>query len=115
MNLWLIAPLIPLIAIALVLVLTTRKKLQEQKAGFPAKDERTERIDGRASSFALKMSSWLILGLLAYLLISNELSRNFELELLRPDAGYALVFAVLSNSLLYLLFRWYFSRKVDKV
>ena len=115
MNLWLIAPLIPLIAIAIFLVFNVRKKLREQKAGFPSKDERTERIDGRASSFALKVSSWLILGLLAYLLIANELSRNFELELLRPDVGYALVFAVLSNSLLYALFRWYFSRKVDRV
>lgn len=59
---------IPLIGLIIVIVAAWRMRsaIQERKAGFPTRDERTMKIQGRAASYAIQVGSWYMILLLFY-------------------------------------------------
>lgn len=104
---------IPILIVTLfvILVWTLWRKAQEKKAGFAVVDERTARNEGKAARITVMATGYFMLGLLYYVFVSE----NFELGLPVLEAAWALIIAVLFNSVMYLGLRWHFERKVDLV
>ncbi len=82
-----------------------RGKIQDKKAGFPFKDERTKYIEGRAAHYAVMISAWFMVGLIWY----NFLGVDFGLPELKVIPALAASILVMVG--LYIGLRWYFSRK----
>ncbi len=81
---------------------------KEMRSGFPLKDERTQRISGKAAYYAFHLGSYFMLALM----LLNFLNRQFRgADLL--DGWYALIFSIIVQSLMYIGFRLYFERKED--
>jgi len=90
----------------LVGILVIWRKLEDRKSGFPAQDERTKKVTGKAATYAFFIGSYFMIALMAANLINREFT---GLPLL--DAGYALVISLLVQSLTFLGLRLYFNRK----
>lgn len=102
--------MVPLVGviIALLAVWRMRRSVQERKSGFPAKDERTMRIQGRAASYAIMVGSYFMILLLFY--------NMFIIEILGwPELGSlpALNSTIIVMNLSYLGLQRYYDRKVD--
>jgi cytochrome b561 len=82
------------------------RNLEDRKSGFPAQDERTKRITGKAATYAFFIGSYFMVALMIANLINLELT---GLPLL--EVGYALVIPLLVQSLTFLGLRLYFNRK----
>jgi hypothetical protein len=98
-------------AIVLIGILLVWRTLKDRKAGFPAADERTQKITGRAARMALNAGSYFIIAIL----IGTIIAREF---LGVPSFGedfysYSLIAVLLVQSLSFLLLRWYLGRKGD--
>ena len=92
----------------LVGVFVVWRKLEDRKSGFPAQDERTKRITGKAAYYAFYIGLYFMVALM----LANLVVQEF-LGLPALDAGYALVASILVQSLTYLGLHWYFDRKGD--
>jgi len=92
----------------LIGILVAWKKYKDRKSGFPAQDERTQKITGKAATYALYIGSYFILTFLGIQLIGMEF---FGLQDI--DAGYPLIAALLVYNLSFLVLRWLFGRKGD--
>ena len=90
----------------LVGILVIWRMLADKKSGFPAQDERTRQITGRAATYAFSIGNYFMLALM----MANILSRELLGEYLLLDVGYALVASVLVQSLMFLGLRWHFNR-----
>ena len=104
-------PVITIVIMAigvLVGILVIWRKLEDRKSGFPAQDERTKKITGKAATYALLIGLYFMIALMAANLINLEF---LGLPLL--DTGYALAISSLVQSLTFLGLRWYFNRKGD--
>ena len=84
------------------------RRLQDKKSGFPAQDERTLKITGKAATYALYVGSYFMIALLLMLIVGQEF---FGL----PDfgAGPVLIASLLVFSVTFLVLRWYLERKGD--
>jgi len=81
---------------------------KELRSGFPLKDERTQRVSGKAAFYAFHLGSYFMLALM----LGNILSREIRgVHLL--DGWYALIFSIIVQSLMYIGFRLYFEKKED--
>jgi len=110
-DVWPITSLGIIIVIALIAVLMFWRIIKDRRSGFPAGDERTQKIMGKAATVALYIGMYFTLALLAANLISNELygtHGSFFLE-----AGYALIASLLVYSISFGFFCWYFGRRAD--
>jgi uncharacterized membrane protein len=90
----------------LIGILTIWRKLEDRKSGFPAQDERTKKVTGKAAKYAFYIGAYFMISLMVANLINLEFT---GLPLL--DAGYALVISLLVQSMTFLGLRWYFNRK----
>ena len=79
-NPWSVA--IPLVALIIVLTAAwrIRRAALERKAGFPIRDERTVKIQGRAASYAIQVGSWYMILLLFYNMYIIEVLGRSELS-----------------------------------
>jgi len=98
-------------AIVLIGILLVWRTLKDRKAGFPAADERTQKITGRAARMALNAGSYFIIAIL----IGTIIAREF---LGVPGFGedfysYSLIAVLLVQSLSFLFLRAYFGRRGD--
>ncbi len=108
MNVWTIASYgIAAIIITLGIVLLWKIR-RDKMTGFPSQDERTQKINGKAASYALYIGQYFTLALLGITFMSQELYGSPAFE-----AGYALIASLLSYSISLLGLRWYFNRKGD--
>ncbi|MFQ6087345.1 MAG: hypothetical protein ACE5K0_00380 [Candidatus Methanofastidiosia archaeon] len=82
------------------------KRMQEKKAGFPTKDERTMYIEGCAGHYTVMIGLWFMLGLMWYIFLGMEVFGWPELKALP-----ALIISILVTAILNLGLRWYFGRK----
>ena len=94
--------------IVIVGVFVIWRMLKEMRSGFPLKDERTKIVTGRAAYYAFYLGTYFMIALM----LANILSREFRGVYLL-DAGYALVISILVQSLTFMVFRFYFTRKGD--
>ena len=103
---------IPVGAIAAIIVLVgvvvVWKILKERRSGYPPQDERTQRITGKAATYAFFIGQYFTIVLLAVTLINQEFYGSPAFE-----AGYALIASLLVYSLSFLVLRLYFDRKGD--
>lgn len=92
--------------IVVLSILVVWKIYKDRKFGFPAQDERTSKITGRAATYALYIGSYFILAFLFILIIGKECYGLPEVE-----AGYPLIAALLVYNVSFALLRLYFGRK----
>ncbi len=81
---------------------------KEMRSGFPLKDERTQRVSGKAAFYAFHLGLYFTLALMLGNILSNELRGVYLL-----DGWYALNFSVIVQGLMYIGFRLYYERKED--
>ena len=105
---WFLTSGVVLAGVVILGVFVIGKRLEDRKSGFPAQDERTKQIAGKAATYALLIGGYFMLALTGMNLISLEFR---DIPLL--DTGYALIVSVLVQSLTTVALRWYFNRKGD--
>ena len=105
---WPIASIGIAVLIVLMGILLVWKLHKDRKEGFPSSDERTQRITGKAATYALYVGSYFTIALLFMLIFGREL---YNLQ--NVDAGYLLIATLLVSNVSFLIFRWVFSRKGD--
>ena len=105
---WSVVSIGILATIVLIGVFVMWKMLKETRSGFSLKDERTQIVTGKAATYAFYIGSYFMIALM----LVNILSREFQGVYLF-DAGYALVISILVQSLTFIGFRLYFTRKGD--
>jgi len=84
------------------------KKMQDKKAGFPVKDERTKIIEWRAGHYTVIISGWFMLGLMWYLWLGVKVFGLREL-----NAVQALLASIIVMGAVNIGLRGYFGRKGD--
>lgn len=98
-------------AIVLIAILLVWRTLKDRKAGFPAADERTRMITGRAAKMALNAGSYFIIAILIGTIIARDFlgvpgfSEDFY--------SYSLIAVLLVQSLSFGALSWYLGRKGD--
>jgi len=95
-----IGGLIVLIGIVYVLI-----RIREKKSGFPARDERTQQIQGRAAQYALYIGLYFMVAVMFVLIIGREF---FDMP--DPGASPVVVASILVFSITDLVFSWYLQR-----
>jgi hypothetical protein len=105
-SLWFIPADVIVATILLIGVLVVWKFLKDRKSGYPRQDERTQRVTGKASWYALLISQYFNLVLLLVNIISLEFYDSPAFEV-----GNALVASVLVSSLSFIMLRLYYDRK----
>lgn len=106
---WPIASITILVLIILIGVLAlwkTSAMIKEKKAGFPLKDERTQKLNGKAAYYAMFICQYFILAYLWITFAGKEFFGMPEIE-----AGYPLIAALLVSALSFFVLRLYFGRK----
>jgi magnesium-transporting ATPase (P-type) len=96
------------VLIVLIGILAVWRIRKDSKSGFPSGDERTQRITGKAATYALFLGSYFTLALMFMLIFGRELY-----NLLNVDAGYLLIATLLVSNVSFLVLRWVFGRKGD--
>lgn len=96
------------VTIALLAAWRIRVSIRERKEGFPTKDERTMRIQGRAASYAIMVGSYFMILLLFYNMFSIEVLGWPELGSLP-----ALNSTIIVMNLTYLGLQRYYGGKED--
>ena len=96
------------VVIVLIGVLVLWRIVKDRRSGFPAGDERTQRVNGKAATYALFIGMYSTIALLFVNLI-NEVFYDLPAF----EVGYALIASLLIYSLSFLGLRLYFDRKGD--
>lgn len=96
------------VLIVLIAILVIWRIRKDRKAGFPSGDERTQRITGKAATYALLIGSYFTIGLMFILIFGRELY-----NLHNVDSGYLLIAVLLVSNISFLILRWYYGRKGD--
>ena len=103
---------IPLVSIGVTIALLAAWRiwvsLRERREGFPTKDERTMRIQGRAASYAIMVGSYFMILLLFYNMFIIEILGRQELGSLP-----ALNSSIIVMNLTYLGLQRYYAGKED--
>jgi len=97
-----------LVIIVSVGVLVVWRIIKDRRSGYPTRDERTQRITGKAATYALYIGMYCTIALLFVNIISREFYGSYAFE-----EGYALIASLFVYSLSYLGLRLYFDRKGD--
>ena len=92
--------------IVLIGILVVWRILKDRKSGFPSADERTQRITGKAATYALLIGNYFTIALMFMLIFGREL---YNLQ--NVDAGYLLIATLLVSSLSFIVLCWVFGRK----
>jgi hypothetical protein len=105
---WPITSIGIIVLIVLIGILVVWRIRKDQKSGFPRGDERTQRITGKAATYALIIGSYFTLALMFMLIFGREL---YDLQ--NVDAGYLLISTLLVSNVSFIILRWVFGRKGD--
>ncbi|NIO36370.1 DUF2178 domain-containing protein [Candidatus Bathyarchaeota archaeon] len=106
--LWPLASIGILATIILLGVLAVWRILKDRRSGFPRADERTQRITGKAATYALYIGMYSTI----VLLFVNLMYEIFY-DLPAFEVGYALIASLLIYILSFFGIRLYFDRKGD--
>jgi uncharacterized membrane protein len=103
---WSVISIVIMATGVLIGVLVIWRMLEDKKSGFPAQDERTKKITGKAATYTVTIGLYFMIALAIANLINLEFVGSPLL-----DAGYALLVSTLVQSLTLLGLRLYFNRK----
>ena len=84
-------------------------RLRDRASGFPAQDERTERITGTAARYALHLGLFFMVAVMFALIVGRELFNMPD-----PGAGPVVVASILVFSVTYLVLQIYLNRREDR-
>jgi hypothetical protein len=96
------------VIIVLIGIIAVWRIRKDRKSGFPSGDERTQRITGKAATYALIIGSYFTIALMFLLIFGREL---YNLQ--NVDAGYLLIATLLVSNVSFIILRWVFGRKGD--
>jgi len=105
---WLLTSIGIAVLIVLIGIIFVWQLRKDRKSGFPSSDERTQRIRGKAATYALIIGSYFSIALLFMLIIGEELYNIQNI-----DAGYLLIAALLVYNVSFLILNWVLGRKGD--
>ena len=105
-SIWPIISIANIALIILIAVLVVWKMRKEKKSGFPLKDERTQKLNGKAAYYAMFICQYFILAYVWVIFIGKEFFGMPEIE-----AGYPMIATLLVSALSFLVLRAYFGRK----
>jgi hypothetical protein len=105
-SIWPIVSIANIALIILIGVLVIWKMLKEKKSGLPLKDERTQKLNGKAAYYAMFVCQYFMLAYVWVILVGSEFFGMPEIE-----AGYPLIAALLVSTLSFIVLRSYFGRK----
>jgi len=94
--------------IVLVGVFVIWRIMKDRQSGFPAKDERTQKVTGRAATYAFYIGSYFMLALMFTRILSQEF-----LDVPFIEDGYAIILAIIVQNLTFIGCRLYLNRKGD--
>lgn len=80
--------------------------IKEKRSGYPSRDERTERITGKAATYSLYIGMYFTAAILIMNILSREFYGSYAFE-----EGYALIATLLSYSLSFIVLRFFFNRR----
>lgn len=106
---WLASSGVIMAMIVLIAILAVWRMTRDRRSGFPAADERTQVIAGRAARMALNIGWAFVIAIMFWSIIAREF-------LLMPRFGedyysYSLIAVLLIQSISFALIRWYLDRK----
>ena len=105
---WPITSITIAVVIVLIGILAVWRIRKDRKSGFPPGDERTQRITGKAATYALYIGSYFTIALMFMLIFGREF---YNLQ--NVDAGYLLIATLLVSNVSFIILRWIFGRKGD--
>ena len=106
MNLWIAAIALIGAIVVLIGIIAIWKIVKDRRSGFPSKDERTQKITGRAATYSLIIGIYFMLALSWIYIVGTQLLGYYLF-----DAGSVLVASLLVETISMLVFRWHFGRK----
>ncbi|MDH5439124.1 MAG: DUF2178 domain-containing protein [Candidatus Bathyarchaeota archaeon] len=106
--LWPLASIGILATIIILGVLIVWRILKDRRSGFPRADERTQRVTGKAATYAMYIGMYSTIALVFVNLMYEILYDSPAFEV-----GYALLASLLVYSLSFIGLRLYFDRKGD--
>ena len=102
-------PIILILNAALIILLAIFliwKVQKEKKSGYPMKDERTSKIQGKAALGTYYISLSFMISILIMTIIGNEFLNLPELE-----TGYNVMAIMLVSGISFALLSWYYAKK----
>lgn len=106
MGLWITAIALIGVIVVLIGIIAMWIIVKDRRSGFPSKDERTQRINGKAAIYSLYIGIYFMLALSWVYIVGGALLGYFLF-----DAGHALISSILVQSISMLVLRWHFGRK----
>lgn len=106
MDLWITAIVLIGVVVVLIGTIAVWRIVKDRRSGFPSKDERTQRITGKAATYSLYIGLYFMIALSWIYIVGTELLGYYLF-----DAGYALIASLLVETISLLVLRWHFGRK----
>ena len=103
---WPIILILNAVLIILLGIFVIWKMQRDRKAGYPLKDERTLKIQGKAAIGTFYINLAFMVSILMLTIIGNEFLNLPEME-----AGWAVIAIMLVSGFSFGLLSWYYSRK----
>jgi magnesium-transporting ATPase (P-type) len=103
---WPIILVLNAVVIILVAIFVIWKVQKDRKAGYPMKDERTSRIQGKAALGTY----WINLCFMVSILILNIVGDEF-LGLPELETGWTVIAIMLVSGISFALLSWYYAKK----
>ena len=103
---WPIILILNAVLIILLAIFVIWKTQRERKAGYPFRDERTSKIQGKAALGTYYISIAFMISTLIWIIVGNEF-----LNLPAPEPGWTVIAIMLVSGFSYGLLSWYYAKK----
>ncbi len=103
---WPIILILNAVIIILVAIFVIWKVQKEKKAGYPMKDERTSKIQGKAALGTYYINLTFMVSILVWNIFGNEFLGLPELE-----TGWTVIAIMLVSGISFALLSWYYAKK----
>lgn len=103
---WPIILVLNAVIIILVAIFVIWKVQKEKKAGYPMKDERTLKIQGKAALGTYYINLAFLVSIMLWNIFGNEFLSLPELE-----TGWTVIAIMLVNGISFALLSWYYAKK----
>ena len=105
---WPIILIVNALLIVLLGIFVIWKIQRDRKSGYPMKDERTSKIQGKAAIGTYYITLAFMISMLVLIIVGNEFLNLPEL-----DAGWAVIAIMLVLGISFGLLSWYYAKKGD--
>ncbi len=103
---WPIILVLNAVVIILLAIFAIWKLQKDKRAGYPIKDERTSKIQGKAALGTYYISLSFMVSLLVWNIVGNEFLSLPELE-----TGWTVIAIMLVSGISFALLSWYYAKK----